>query len=132
MDRNKGFMWLVAVLVAVTLSAGPTVAAEKKGEEKKAEAPAEKGVVYKFKSQDEMQEFANLYNAKMAIASRILVLQAYFGMEQQNMQQVDTQIKEKFGFQFDPNKQYELNTDNMEIREVEIPAAPAATSPAQK
>lgn len=114
------FTWLAVAVLAVTLAAGVVFAEEKKAKE------AEKGVIYKFKNQDEMTEFAKLYNAKMAIAGRILVLQAYFGMEQQNMQQVDSQIKEKFGFTFDPNKQYELNTDKMEIREAEMPAAAAA------
>ena len=46
------------------------------------------------------------------------VLQAYFSLEQNNLQEIDKQMESKFKFKMDPNKMYDLNRENMEIREV--------------
>ena len=100
-------------------------------EEKKAEAKKEEPkVVCKFKNKDDMAEFEKLYIAKQATFGRMGVLQAYFSMEQNNLQEIDKQLDEKFKFQMDPAKMYDMNRDTMEIREVgNIPQQPA---PAQQ
>lgn len=94
----------------------------KKVEEKKAE---EAKVACKFKTKDDMQAFEQLYVAKQATFGRMGVLQAYFTMEQNNLQEVDKQMEKKFNFKMDPNKMYDLNRDAMEIREVgPVPQSP--------
>ncbi len=103
---------------------------EKKAEEKKAEEPK---VVCKFKTAEEMAEFEKLYVAKQATFGRMGVLQAYFSMEQNNLQQIDKQMEEKFGLKMDTTKMYDLNRDTMEIRELgPIPQQPAAPAPETK
>lgn len=87
----------------------------KKVEEKKTE---ESKVVCKFKTKEEMQEFEQLYVAKQATFGRMSVLQAYFSLEQNNLQEIDKQIDKKFNLKMDPSKMYDLNREAMEIREV--------------
>jgi len=87
-----------------------------KVEAKKAEEPAK--VVCKFKTKEEMQEFEQLYVAKQATFGRMGVLQAYFSLEQNNLQEIDKQLESKFKFKMDPSKMYDLNRDGMEIKEV--------------
>jgi len=92
-----------------------------------AQAPAVEGkVVCKFKAKEEMQEFEQLYVAKQATFARMSVLQAYFSLEQNNLQEIDKQAEAKFKFKMDPSKMYDLNREAMEIREIgDIPKQPA-------
>jgi len=88
-------------------------------------APAPK-VITKFKDKDQMAEFEQLYVAKQATFGRMGVLQAYFSMEQNNLQEIDKQLEKKFNLKMDPSKMYDLNRDTLEIREVgNIPQQPA-------
>ncbi|PIP67756.1 MAG: hypothetical protein COW92_04845 [Candidatus Omnitrophica bacterium CG22_combo_CG10-13_8_21_14_all_43_16] len=82
-------------------------------------APAvpEGKVVCKFKDKDQMAEFEKLYVAKQATFGRMSVLQAYFSLEQSNLQEIDKQLESKFKLKMDPSKMYDLNRDAMEIRE---------------
>ena len=77
-----------------------------------------------------MQEFDQLYVAKQATFGRMGVLQAYFTMEQNNLQEIDKQLEKKFDFKMDSNKMYDLNREAMEIKEAgtipQQPAQPAA------
>ena len=116
---------LVAVFaVGVVLISSEAMAAAK---EKPAVVKAEEQkVVCKFKSKEEMQEFEQLYVAKQATFGRMGVLQAYFSMEQNNIQEIDKQLEKKFNFKMDPNKMYDLNRDGMEIKEAgNVPQQPA-------
>lgn len=94
-----------------------------------APAPAVKApegkVVCKFKDADQMKEFEQLYIAKQATFGRMSVLQAYFSLEQSNLQEIDKQMEAKFKLKMDPTKMYDLNRDGMEIREIgDIPKQP--------
>jgi hypothetical protein len=87
-------------------------------------------VVCKFKDKDQMAEFEQLYVAKQATFGRMSVLQAYFSLEQNNLQEIDKQMDKKFNFKMDSSKMYDLNRDGMEIKEVgDIPKQP---EPAQQ
>ena len=95
----------------------------KKVEDKKAE---DAKVACKFKTKEEMQEFEKFYVAKQATFGRMGVLQAYFTMEQNNLQEIDKQMEKKFNFKMDPSKMYDLNRETMEIKEGgPIPQQPA-------
>jgi|GEM_PF-1277700 len=91
--------------------------AEKEKPSETSTAPEPK-VVCKFKNDDEMKEFEQLYIAKQATFGRMGVLQAYFSMEQNNLAEIDKKMEEKFGFKMDPTKMYDLNRDTREIREL--------------
>ncbi|HAZ10659.1 MAG: hypothetical protein A2047_04195 [Omnitrophica bacterium GWA2_41_15] len=89
-------------------------------------AAPEGKVVCKFKDKDQMAEFEQLYVAKQATFGRMSVLQAYFSLEQNNLQEIDRQMDKKFNFKMDSSKMYDLNRDGMEIREVgDVPQQPA-------
>jgi predicted HicB family RNase H-like nuclease len=103
-----------------------TVTAAPKAEAKNAEEPKDSKdkIVCKFTAKEDMQEFEKLYVAKQATFGRMSVLQAYFTMEQSNLQELDKQMEKKFNLKMDPNKMYDLNREAMEIKEV-------ATTPQQ-
>lgn len=84
-------------------------------ETKKTEEPSK--VVCEFKTKKEMQEFEQLYTAKQAALGRMSVLQAYFSLEQSNLQEIDKQMDKKFNFKMDQYKMYDLNRDSMVIKE---------------
>jgi len=98
---------------------------EAKAEGVKSEETAEEKLVCKFKNAEEMAEFEQLYVLKQATFGRMGVLQAYFAMEQNNLNEIDKQIEGEFGFKLDPTKMYDLNRDTMEIKEKGPIAAPA-------
>ena len=104
-------------------------AVEKKSEVKTAAPVAAKEdpkVVCKFKSKEDLQEFEKLYVAKQATFARMSVLQAYFSLEQNNLQEIDKQSDSKFKFKMDPSKMYDLNRETLEIKEVgDVPQQPA-------
>ena len=113
--------FLVLALVAVFAVTGIVILSNSAVFAKDAAAvtkpAAEQKVVCKFKTKEEMQEFEQLYVAKQATFGRMGVLQAYFSMEQNNIQEIDKQLEKKFNFKMDSTKMYDLNRDNMEIRE---------------
>lgn len=128
------FVVLLAAVFAVgivfisseAMAAGKDSAAKEKPTVK-ADKAEEQKVVCKFKTKEEMQEFEQLYVAKQATFGRMGVLQAYFSMEQNNIQEIDKQLEKKFNFKMDPNKMYDLNRDAMEIKEAgSVPQQPAA------
>jgi len=82
-----------------------------------AKAPEGK-VVCRFKDKEQLTEFEQLYVAKQATFGRMSVLQAYFSLEQNNLQEIDKQMDSKFKLKMDPNKMYDLNRDALEIREM--------------
>ncbi len=119
-----------AGIVFVSSDMASAATADKQAPAVKA-APAAK-VVCKFKDKEQMAEFEQLYVAKQATFGRMSVLQAYFSLEQNNLQEIDKQMDKKFNLKMDPNKMYDLNRENMEIREVgnvpqqqPMPQAPA-------
>ena len=104
-------------------------AVEKKSQAKTAAEPAvakeDPKVVCKFKSKEDLQEFEKLYVAKQATFARMSVLQAYFSLEQNNLQEIDKQSESKFKFKMDPSKMYDLNRETLEIKEVgDVPQQP--------
>jgi hypothetical protein len=121
------FIYSDMALAAKDKPAAAAATEAKKVEDKKAE---EGKVACKFKTKDDMQEFEKLYVAKQATFGRMGVLQAYFTMEQNNLQELDKQMEKKFNFKMDPSKMYDLNRETMEIKEAgPIPQQPA---PAQQ
>lgn len=124
-----GFMFVCGdMAMAASKEKAKETTTAPKVEAKKAEEPAK--VVCKFKSKEAMQEFEQLYVAKQATFGRMGVLQAYFTMEQNNLQEIDKQLEKKFDFKMDLNKMYDLNREAMEIKEAgtipQQPAQPAA------
>ncbi|MCX5692096.1 MAG: hypothetical protein NTX47_00180 [Candidatus Omnitrophica bacterium] len=143
MRKLIGLVAIMAFATGIVLVSGSAVIAapkDKKAEEKpavvapvsSAQMPAGK-VVCKFKDKEQMGEFEQLYIAKQATFGRMSVLQAYFSLEQNNLQEIDKQMESKFKFKMDPSKMYDLNRDAMEIKEVgDVPQQPAPAPAAQQ
>ena len=110
---SLGFMFICSNMVLAAAKDKPKETP--KVEAKKTEASPE--VVCKFKTKEEMQEFEQLYTAKQATFGRMSVLQAYFSLEQSNLQEIDKQMEKKFNFKMDPKKMYDLDRDSMVIKE---------------
>ena len=128
------FVLLVFVAGLIFISNNECLAAwgrKDKDKENKEEVKAdEPELIHTFKNAETLGEFEQLYVAKQATFGRMGVLQVYFAMEQNNLSQIDIQMQEKFGFKMDPSKMYDLNRDNMEIREVG-PVAPTVPIPTE-
>ena len=125
MKKIIGLAALVAFAAGLVFICSDTAIAAAK-DKKAADKPAvmaptpavpEGKVVCKFKDKDQMAEFEQLYVAKQATFGRMSVLQAYFSLEQSNLQEIDKQLESKFKLKMDPSKMYDLNRDAMEIRE---------------
>jgi len=113
----------ISIAFAAEAKDKPVAAAEaKKVEDKKLSEPK---VMCKFKTKEDMQEFEKLYAAKQATFTRISVLQVYYSVEQNNLQEIDKQMDKKFNFKMDPKKIYDLNRDTMEIKETGDAPKPA-------
>jgi hypothetical protein len=135
----KKFLVLLLVVgfaVGIVLISNDVLFAKEK-KEKASEAKVEEAaktpepkVVCKFKNDEEMTAFEQLYVSKQATFGRMGVLQAYFAMEQNNLAEIDKQMEEKFGFKMDINKMYDLNRDTKEIREIG-PVAPPQPLPTE-
>ena len=128
---------VIALLVIFVFAAGllfistdDAYARRKDKDEAKVEevkpAADEPKLIYSFESDEELAEFEQLYIAKQATFGRMGVLQAYFGMEQNNLTEIDKQLNEKFGFTMDPSKMYDLNRDTKQISEVGVVPVPAS------
>ncbi len=116
------FLIVFSFVAGTVLVTGDEALARRKSRDKKedkADNPdnPEGELIYKFKNEEEIRQFEQLYVSKQATYGRMGVLQAYFAMEQNNINQIDEQMQKNFGFRMDPNKTYDLNRDMMEIRE---------------
>ena len=89
---------------------------------KDAAAPAEK-IAFTFSDDQKMQEFAQLWQQRQVVLTRMAVLQNYWNVEQGGLNETNKQLLEKFNLDVDKN--YTLDTDHKVL--VEREAAPQPT-----
>jgi len=87
-----------------------------------AAAPADK-IAFTFSDDQKMQEFAQLWQQRQVVLTRMAVLQSYWNVEQGGLNETNKQLLEKFNL--DVNKNYTLDTDRKVL--VEREAAPQPT-----
>jgi len=109
----------VALMLALRAQEQPGGKAESA---KDAAAPAEK-IAFTFSDDQKMQEFAQLWQQRQVVLTRMAVLQSYWNVEQGGLNETNKQLLEKFNL--DVNKNYTLDTDRKVL--VEREAAPQPT-----
>lgn len=109
----------VALVIALRAQEQPSGKAELV---KEAAAPADK-IAFTFSDDQKMQEFAQLWQQRQVVLTRMAVLQSYWNVEQGGLNETNKQLLEKFNL--DVNKNYTLDTDRKVL--VEREAAPQPT-----
>ena len=88
--------------------------------------------VFTFTTDEEMQEFATIWQQRQIALTRIAVLQSYFSQEQEGVKRITEELSAKY--HLDAAKSYSLDVPRKALVEVERkePAAaePAASEPA--
>ena len=109
----------VALMIALRAQEQPGGKAEPA---KDAVAPAEK-IAFTFSDDQKMQEFAQIWQQRQVILTRMAVLQSYWNIEQGGLNETNKQLLEKFNM--DVNKNYTLDSERKVL--VEREAAPQPT-----
>ena len=120
---------LASLTVVVTLQA-------KERKEKNQAAPAPQAVqppqpppAFTFTTDEEMQEFAKLWQQRQVALSKMAVLQSYWTQEQDAVQRVTKELASRY--RLDATKTYTLDVPRKALIEVERkePVAPPAEHP---
>ncbi len=93
-------------------------------------ASGEEKVAFTFTDEEQMKQFAQVWQQRQALLTRMAVLQAYWNQEQGGLTQMNQQLLSQFNL--DVNKNYTLDTDRKVL--VEQPLTPeqqAAAAAAQ-
>jgi len=126
---KRAVLWIVGVGIVgvglmLALRAQEQAQAPSQAQQPPATAQQEK-VAFTFTDDAQMQAFAELWQQRQVVLTRMAVLQAYLDQEQAGLAQVNQQLLSQFNL--DVNKNYTLNT----ARKVLIEQEPAPTQPAQ-
>lgn len=128
---KQGALWGFAAAAAATVLAVVLSAKEPpKAAEGKPSAPAKSSaaamadqVVFTFTSDEQMRQFANLWQQRQASLTRLAVLQAYVTQEEAETGKLNQQLEAQYHLQM--NKHYTLDTDRHVL--IERWEAPQAT-----
>ena len=82
--------------------------------------PSEDKVAFTFPDDEQLKQFAQLWQARQGVLTRMAVLQDYWTLEQNGLGEANKQLLEKY--QLDVNKNYTLDTDRKVL--LERPAPP--------
>jgi hypothetical protein len=111
------------------------VSCQAKERKPKAEAPAPAvqqvpatPPVFTFQTEEEMQEFAKVWQQRQAALARMSVLQSYWNQEQESVQRITNELSSKYNL--NPDKAYSLDIPRKALVEIEQPTPPAG-QPAQ-
>jgi len=80
-------------------------------------------IAFTFSEDEQMQQFALLWQQRQLITTRMAVLQSYWGVEQGNLTDVNKQLLEKFNL--DVSKNYALDAERKVLIEREEAQPPA-------
>jgi len=113
---------LMLALRAQEQASGPSSDAGSSAQAPAATAQAEQ-VVFTFSDEEQMRQFAQLWQQRQAIVTRMTVLQTYWDQEQAILGQINQQLLSQYNL--DVNKNYSLDPD----RKVLIERSAAPTQP---
>ena len=123
-------MALMIALRAQEQSAKPVAAGQASS---KAAAPAASGpekVAFTFTDENQMKQFAQVWQQRQAALTRMAVLQAYWNQEQGSLTQMNQQLLSQFNL--DVNKNYTLDTDKKVLMEQPLTPEQQAAAAAAK
>ncbi len=86
---------------------------------------ASETVVHTFASDDELREFAKLWQQRQAIVTRMAVLQSYWNSEQATLAELNNTLAQRYSI--DVAKNYFLDGQRRVLVEREAPPEPAAS-----
>ena len=126
-------LWAIALgAVSLVLSIGCEAKERKPKAGKQPPAPMVQEApavppVFSFTTEEEMQQFAKLWQQRQAAIMRMSVLQTYWQEEQRGEEQVTQELAAKYNL--DPAKTYTLDIPRKALVEVPTPPAPDAAAP---
>ena len=122
---KRAAWWLIGIGVA-SLSLVVALQAQEQQKDKKdaaADEKKEEKIAFTFKDDDQVKEFAQLWQQRQGVLTRMAVLQDYWNFEQVGMNEANKQMLEKYNL--DVNKNYTLDTDRKVLLEREAVPPPA-------
>ena len=108
---------------AAPKAAPPSASAAAKGAAPQAQVSKEEAegpVVYTFKDDDEVKEFAKLWQRRQGVIVKMTVLQSYWNEEQATLAQLNSQIEKDY--KLDVSKNYTFDSDRRVL--IERPGTP--------
>lgn len=130
---KRAMLWLVgAGLVSVTLVMALQAQERQAKKDAAADEKKEEKIAFTFKDDDQVKEFAQLWQQRQGVLTRMAVLQDYWNFEQAGMNEANKQMLEKYNL--DVSKNYTLDTDRKVLLEREAvppPAEQIGQAPAQ-
>ena len=122
---KRSLLWLVgAGIASVALVLALEAQEQKTGNPPTpSPAPAEGKAVFTFADEAQMQQFAQLWQQRQAILTRMAVLKSYWDQEQPTLAQLDQQLLTQYNL--DVNKNYSLDPDRRVLLEQPTPPAVA-------
>ena len=119
-------IWIVGIVVAssalmFTLRAEPPMAKTGKDMPAASQEKKDEGkVAFTFSNDDQMKQFAQIWQQRQVVLTRMAVLQDYWSLEQSGLGTINKDLLSKFNL--DVNKNYTLDTDRKVLVERETPA----------
>lgn len=94
--------------------------------------PAEEKIVHTFKDENEIKEFAKVWQQRQATLVKMSVLKTYFTEEEATLAQLNNKLVNDY--KVDTSKNYFLDAQRRALveRELPPPTAPAASAPASQ
>ena len=116
-------LWIVGAGVAGLALMLALRAQEQQGQTTQAPDPAQpEKIAFTFTDEEQMKEFAKVWQQRQAVITRMAVLQAYWNQEQPNLQESNTQLLSKYNL--DVNKNYTLDAVRKVLVEQEATTPP--------
>ena len=113
---------LMIALRAQEQQGGKADPAKKEAAMAKGTATAEDKIAFSFSDDPQMQQFAQMWQQRQAVLTRMAVLQDYWNFEQSGLTASNKQLLEKFNL--DVSKNYTLDTDRKVLVEREAVTPP--------
>ena len=126
---KRAGMWIIGALVVssalmFTLRAEPKAGKDAMAATQEKEKKEDK-VAFTFSDDDQMKQFAQLWQQRQVVLTRMAVLQDYWGLEQAGLGNINKELLSKFNL--DVSKNYTLDTDRKVLLERETPPTPTPT-----
>ena len=90
------------------------------------ESAAEENVIFTFSDEDQMRQFAQLWQQRQNAMTRMTVLQSYWNDEQASLGQLNQQLLSQYKVDAGQNHAYTLDPDRKVLIERPAPAGAAA------
>ena len=126
---KRATIWILAVGLAGFMSVVSCQAKERKPKDEAAkpavQEPPQAPPVFTFATEEEMQEFAKVWQQRQTSLAKMAVLQGYFTQEQEAVQRITEELATKY--HLDSSKSYALDIPRKALIEVERKEPPISS-----